>query len=166
MHIQRILLLLFIIVGIYSSLYAPWFVYPNIDGVLYGKMGDGWVFMVLLSISALLVGVVNRKRIMDKWQKWSVVIIWLIILLLTVQKIVDFKSEKSAFDSQDPYMITANAGSYIGWGLYVLVASMGLAVLFVFLFPKFFGNEVFTFLFRTGFCFLMFRLRWRHPKSR
>ncbi len=136
MNTQRWILLLIMFLGMYASLATPWIVYPRIDVVLEGNMGDGWVFFALFVISILILIIRHRKRVLNQVQKWSLSVIMVIMLLLSVTKISDFNTEKATFQSEDPYLITANAGSHIGWGLYMLIAVLVLALLVSLLYPK------------------------------
>ena len=136
MNVQRWILLLFVTLGIYASLATPWIVYPRIDVVLEGHMGDGWVFFGLFFISILIIIFRHRKNLLNRLQKWSLSVIFAIILLLSILKITDFNSEKAAFNSEDPYLITANAGSHVGWGLYFLIAVLVLTLLMTLVYPK------------------------------
>ncbi|SRR6056297_235148 len=136
MNTQRWILFLIMLLGMYASLATPWIVYPRIDVVLEGKMGDGWVFFALFVISILILIIRHRKRVLSRVQKWSLSVIMVIMLLLSVTKISDFNAEKAAFQSEDPYLITANAGSHVGWGLYMLIVVLVLALLVSLLYPK------------------------------
>jgi hypothetical protein len=136
MNAQRWILLLLIILGMYASLATPWVVYPRIDVVLEGQMGDGWVFFALFLISLFIITLRHRKHILTRIQKWSLSAIMAIMLLLSVTKITDFNAEKAAFDSEDPYLITANAGSHVGWGLYMLITVLVLVLLMSLVYPK------------------------------
>lgn len=136
MNEQRWILLLLIILGMYASLATPWMVYPRISLVLEGQMGDGWVFFALFLISVFIITLRHRKRLLTRNQKWSLSVIMAIMLLLSVSKITDFNAEKVSFDSEDPYLITANAGSHVGWGLYFLITVLVLALLMLLVYPK------------------------------
>lgn len=136
MNAQRWILLLLIILGMYASLATPWMVYPRIDVVLEGQMGDGWVFFGLFLICLFIISLRHRRFLLTRIQKWSLSAIMGIMLLLSVTKITGFNAEKAAFDSEDPYLITANAGSHLGWGLYLLITVLVLALLMSLVYPK------------------------------
>ena len=98
----------------------PWVVYPRIEISLKGSMGDGWVIFGMFLIILIMLFLRKLSKPIKGFQKYSIFIISLISLMLVIYKIYNFQIEKENLNPEDPYMVTASAGSYLGYGLYLL----------------------------------------------
>ncbi len=135
MHKQKLLLLLSSLGGIFASL-SPWINYPRIDLVLYGHMGDGWVTFGLF-VLIMIITIAGRPSVpLGKIPFWINIILSLLALIAGVSKILNFFSEKSNFETDDPFLITAAAGSNVAYGLYLLVLFACINLLILMFFRK------------------------------
>lgn len=135
MHKQKLLLLLSSLGGIFASL-SPWINYPRIDLVLYGHMGDGWVTFGLFAL-VVIITIAGRPSVpLGKIPLWINIILSLLVLIAGVSKILNFFSEKSSFETDDPFLITAAAGSNVAYGLYLLVLFACINLLILIFFRK------------------------------
>ncbi len=133
MHKQRIILLILAVIGM-ATIFMPWVVYPRIDMILTGSMGDGWISFALFLIILIVILIKGISRPLSAFQKFTVFGFALLNLLMAVYKIYNFSIDKANFNSGDPYMITAAAGSHLGYGLYMLAVISALIVIIVLLF--------------------------------
>lgn len=119
MNKQKLLLLLSSVGGIFASM-GPWINYPRIDLVLYGHMGDGWVTLGLFVLILIFTVVGKPSRSLKNIPFWIIMVLSLLVVTIGVWKIGSFLSEKSNFETDDPFLITAAAGSNVAYGLYLL----------------------------------------------
>ncbi|TVQ50183.1 MAG: hypothetical protein EA362_02865 [Saprospirales bacterium] len=128
---QRALIFLSSIGGIFASM-SPWINYPRIDLVLYGHMGDGWVTLGLFVIILIFTVAGKSARSLAKIPFWIIMFLSLLVVTIGAWKIGSFLSEKSNFETDDPFLITAAAGSNVAYGLYLLLlfGSINLLALF------------------------------------
>lgn len=122
MRIFVCLVVVISLVGIVGS-FLPWINYPRIDLVVNGYQGDGWIIaflftmIILFSVIALLIARFRQVSFL------SALFFNILITLLIYSKIDTFWEEKLNFNSDDPYLITAVAGSHIAYGLYMVGVS-------------------------------------------
>lgn len=133
MHKQRVILLILAVIGM-STIFMPWVVYPRIDVFLTGSMGDGWISFALFLIILIIILIKGISKPLSAFQKYTVFGCALLNLVMVVFKIYNFSIDKANFNPEDPYLITATAGSHLGYGLYMLAVISALTLIIVFLF--------------------------------
>lgn len=102
--------------------------------ILTGSMGDGWISFGLFLIILIIILIKGISKPLSVFQKYTVFGCALLNLVMAVFKIYNFSIDKANFNSEDPYMITAVAGSHLGYGLYMLAVISALILIIVILF--------------------------------
>jgi hypothetical protein len=130
MVLNRVLLLLFSVLGIIASLVLPWVHYPKVENqILYGRMGDGVLTAFLFFLSGLIILFHVRKPVIKRGWLVFMTLSGLALSLLAYNKVESLEDQKTNFQSENPVFDVATAGFYQGSGLYL----MGIAGLGVFL---------------------------------
>ena len=122
MNKQRMFILIAAVVGI-AATFLPWIELPM--GSVAGTKGDGWITLLLFTISAVLTVLGRRTSSLQGVKLYGVIAPALISGLIALYKILNFNS--SMPDSDNPFALAIRSSISVGIGLY-LVLIAGLAI--------------------------------------
>jgi hypothetical protein len=122
MNKQRMFILIAAVVGI-AATFLPWIELPM--GSVAGTKGDGWITLLLFTISAVLTVLGQRTSSLQGVKMYGAIAPALIAGLVALYKILNFNS--SMPDSDNPFALAIRSSISVGIGLY-LVLIAGLAI--------------------------------------
>ena len=122
MNKQRMFILIAAVIGI-AATFLPWIELPM--GSVAGTKGDGWITLLLFTISAVLTVLGQRTSALQGVRLYGAIAPALISGLIALYKILNFSS--SMPDSDNPFALAIRSSISVGIGLY-LVLIAGLAI--------------------------------------
>lgn len=122
MNKQRMFILIAAVIGI-AATFLPWIELPM--GSVAGTKGDGWITLLLFTISAVLTVLGQRTSSLQGVRMYGAIAPALISGLIALYKILNFNS--SMPDSDNPFALAIRSSISVGIGLY-LVLIAGLAI--------------------------------------
>lgn len=119
MNSQKLTVLIIAAIGMLAT-FMPWVNAPII-GSIDGTKGDGWITMALFAIPAILCLLNDKTEPLIGPKRYLAVIPALIIAVIAIWKIIDFRSGMETLDQNNPFAEMVGASVSIGFGLYLLV---------------------------------------------